>query len=245
VEAVKAIHVLVVEDDQSVTDAVTQDFGRNGVAVTVSRTLADARAILRQGSTPVNVVVLELRLPDGRGESLLPDIEACPRQPAAIITSASLHELLAEALEYRPVAVAKPISTAALLRMVKTAAAGYTRPTIRRFVRRFDLSRRETEVVAILAQGLSAKDISKHLGCSEKTVYAHLARICEKASCRDYHALIGRLFAFTCQAMGHTPPDHAAFVDRACSSGGGAVVLAETSRPASRQEHSIRLESIR
>jgi DNA-binding NarL/FixJ family response regulator len=216
-ETRKSIHVLLVEDDQTVADAITRDFGHDGVTVTVARTLAEARAALCQPSAPVGVVILELRLPDGRGESLLPDIEECPRQPAAIITSAFLPELLADALEYRPVAMAKPVSTAALLRMVKTVAAGYTRPMIRRFVRRFELSRRETETVALLAQGHGAKEIARRLTCSDKTVYFHLTRICEKTNCRDYHEIVGRLLAFTCQALGHTPPEHAAFVDPVCS----------------------------
>jgi DNA-binding NarL/FixJ family response regulator len=190
-----------------------RDFGRDGVTVTVVRTLVDARATLRQGSPPVDVVILELRLPDGRGESLLPDIEECPRQAAAIITSAFLSDLQADALEYRPVAMAKPVGADALLRMVKTVAAGYVRPVIRRFARRFGLSKRETQTIALLAQGHGAKEIARRLACSDKTVYFHLAHICRKTKCHDYHEITGRLLAFTCQALGHTPPEHPAFVD--------------------------------
>jgi DNA-binding NarL/FixJ family response regulator len=209
----RPISVLLVEDDPDITHAIVQDFGLGGVDVRVAPTLAAARELLRQQSTSIDIVILELRLPDGRGESLLPDIDACPRQPGAIITSAFLPELRAEALEYRPVAMAKPVSTAALLRVVRTVAAGYTMPLIRRFVRRFHLSRRETAAMALLAVGLNAKEIAFRLGCSEKTVYAHLARICAKTGSCDHYALVGRLLAFSCQATGHTPPDHAAFVD--------------------------------
>jgi DNA-binding NarL/FixJ family response regulator len=210
-EAARPIGVLLVEGDQSVARDVVSDFGRNGAAVTVARTLADARALLRQCSAAVDAVILELYLPDGRGESLLPDIEALPRQPAVIITSTGSPELHADALTYRPLLFPKPISTAALLRVVRTVVAGYTQPMISRFVRRFELSRRETEAVMLLAQGLCVKEIALHMRCSEKMVYAHLAAVCRKAGCRDYHALVGRLLAFACQAMGHTPPDHAAF----------------------------------
>jgi len=207
----KPIRVLLVEDDSCAAAAIEHDFSRSALSVTVARTLADARASLLHSTHPFDVVILELRLPDGRGESLLPDIEACSRQPAVIIYSSFLSELRADALEYRPVAVAKPVSTALLLRTVRTVVHGYARSVIERFVRRFSLSKRETEAIVLVTQGLKAKEIAARMICSEKTVYAHLTRACEKAGCRDYHEVVGRLFAFTCQALGHTPPDHAAF----------------------------------
>lgn len=205
--------MLLVEDDQVVTETIMRDFGRNGVSVTVASTLAEATAILREGPANADVVILELRLSDGRGEALLPVIEECQRQPAAIILSSFLRELGPDALAYRPVAIPKPVSTAVLLRIVNAVAAGYTLQIIKRFVRRFDLSKRESETIALLAQGHGAKEIAKQLDCSEKTVYFHLTRACQKASCRDYHELFGRLFAFTCQALGHTPPEYPAFID--------------------------------
>lgn len=139
----------------------------------------------------------------------MPDIEACPRQPTAIITSAFLPDLDADALEYCPVAVPKPVSTAALLRMVKTVAAGYARPMIRRFARRFDLSGCETEVLAFLAQGLTPKEIARRLSCKEKTVYFHLAGICRKMDCHDYRGCRPS----TRVHLGHTPPEHTAHTD--------------------------------
>jgi hypothetical protein len=53
--------------------------------------------------------------------------------------------LRADALEYRPVVIAKPVSTTALLRMMRTAVGGYARPVIRRFITGFDLNKCETE----------------------------------------------------------------------------------------------------
>jgi len=215
----RPICVLLVEADSQVASDVVRDFGRDGIAVAPACTLAEAKIILRQGATQVDVAILASRLPDGRGESLLPEIEACPRQPAVIITSSSALELEAEAFEYRPVIIPKPASTASLLRVVRRVAAGYARPMIRRFVRRFGLSRRETEALALLAQGLSAREIGHRLACSEKTIYFHLANISKKTNCHDYREVVGRLFAFACQSLGRTPPEHAAFVDARPSGG--------------------------
>lgn len=209
----RSISVLLVENDLRSAAAIARDFARSGVKVTVARTLADARVCLHQSQPAIDVVISELRLPDGRGESLLADIEACPRQPAVIITSAFPAELQAAALEYRPVVVAKSVGTSALLRMVRTVVGGYAKPVIKRFVSGFDLSKRETESIVLVAQGLRAKEIAERMRCSEPTIYGHLARVCEKTGCSDYHEVVARLFAFACQAVGHTPPDHKAFVD--------------------------------
>jgi DNA-binding NarL/FixJ family response regulator len=207
-----SLHVLLVEDDPHAAHVVARDFRRSGVAVTVARTLADARAFLHGNPTDLDAILLDLRLPDGRGESLLPDIEACSPQPAVIITSAFLSELQADALEYRPTAVPKPVTTQALLRMVRVVAEGYARPVIKRFIQGFDLSKREAEAVALVVQGLKPKEIAESMHCSEKTVYAHLARVCEKTCSHDYHEVVGKVFAFACHTVGHSREDHETFV---------------------------------
>jgi len=209
----RSLHVFLVEDDAHAAHAVARDFGRSGVTVTVARTLADARAFLHGNPTDLDVVLLDLRLPDGRGESLLPDIEACSPQPTVIITSAFLPELQVEALEYRPAAVPKPVTTQALLRMVRVVAEGYARPVIKRFVRGFDLSKREAEALALVVQGLKPKEIAEHMRCSEQMAYAHLARVCEKTRSRDYHEVVGKVFAFACHTVGHSLDSHETFVD--------------------------------
>lgn len=212
----KPLGVLLVEGNQDVARAAVRDFGRSRVAVTVARTLAEAKTLLRQGSARIDVVLLlSPRMPDGRSESLLPDIESSPRQPAVIITSSSPLELETSVLEYRPVVIPKPTSTASLLRVVRTVASGYIQPTIRRFVERFNLSKREAEAILLLAWGLRAKQVARGMGCAEPTVYGHLARVCEKTGCSDSHEVLARLLAFACQALGHTPPDHDVFVDDA------------------------------
>lgn len=106
----KIIRALLVDSDPRVTNEITSHFTRNGVVLKTAGTLAEARTVLRQNPTAVDVVILELCFPDGRGESLLPDIEICSRQPAVIITSYSLPDLQAVALQYRPVAISKPVN---------------------------------------------------------------------------------------------------------------------------------------
>ena len=80
-----------------------------------------------------------------------------------------------------------------------------------RFARRFNLSNREAEATVLVARGQKAKEIAERMHCSEKTVYTHLQHACSKAGCQDYHELVGKLLAFTCHELGHTPPDLPAF----------------------------------
>jgi DNA-binding response OmpR family regulator len=68
------ICVLLVEKDPCAASTIARHFARNGFAVKVARTLAAARDLLRHNR--FDAVILELRLPDGRGESLLHDIDA-------------------------------------------------------------------------------------------------------------------------------------------------------------------------
>jgi DNA-binding NtrC family response regulator len=64
----RRIRVLLVEHDLCAAGAIVRSFTNNNVDVTVARTLADARASMRQSLSPLDVVILTLRLPDGRGE---------------------------------------------------------------------------------------------------------------------------------------------------------------------------------
>jgi DNA-binding NarL/FixJ family response regulator len=209
----RPISVLLVDGDDVTAERIRTYFARNRVLVTVAPTLAAARALLDCGQLPIDVVILELRLTDGRGESLLADLEVRSRQPAVIVTSSSLSDLRADAWEYRPIAVTKPVASAVLLRMVRTVVGGYARPVIERFVTRCSLTKREAEAIVLVARGLRAKEIAERMRVREPTVYTHLTNICAKTDCSDYHEIVAKLFSFACQTIGHTPPDHTAFAE--------------------------------
>jgi DNA-binding NarL/FixJ family response regulator len=205
--------VLLVDDDRHTVSEIVRHFEWNDVEVSVAHSLAEARTSLQQTEARLDAVITELHLPDGRGESLLPDIEVCLRQPAAIITSERLTDIQPEAFEYRPIALTKPISPARLLRVLKTVSRGYTRGVIQRFVKGFGLSKREMEALVGVAHGLKPKEVAERMKCSEPTAYCHLTRACRKTGSSHYQELMAKLLAFACQTAGHTPPDHGAFVD--------------------------------
>ena len=72
--------ILVVEDDAPIADAVVYALHKDGMTASVAPTLAVARTKLA-----VDLVVLDLTLPDGSGFSLLHEIRSAPGGPRVIV----------------------------------------------------------------------------------------------------------------------------------------------------------------
>jgi DNA-binding NarL/FixJ family response regulator len=60
---------------------------------------------------------------------------------------------------------------------------------------RWQLTRRQTEVLALVAQGLSNRAIALSLECSESTVELHVSALLEKADCESRSQLVARLWS--------------------------------------------------
>jgi len=56
------------------------------------------------------------------------------------------------------------------------------------------LTRRQVEVLQLLAQGQSNRVIAQALGCSERTVELHIASLFRKASCESRTALVAKFW---------------------------------------------------
>jgi DNA-binding NarL/FixJ family response regulator len=59
---------------------------------------------------------------------------------------------------------------------------------------RWKLTRRQTDVVAEVAQGRSNRQIARALGCAESTVELHVSALLAKAGCRSRAALVARFW---------------------------------------------------
>lgn len=92
-----------------------------------------------------------------------------------------------------------------------TIDSSSVRPVLNSYFERFRLSARETEAIVFLAQGQRAKEIAEHMSCSEKTVYAHLARVCKKTNCRDFHEVVCAILAFACDILDDAARKHPSF----------------------------------
>ena len=79
------MNVLVVEDEQKLADGMSRFLTYAGFEVTVAMTLSEAKQQLHQR---FDAVLLDVRLPDGEGWTLIPTLKAQQPAPAIILTTA-------------------------------------------------------------------------------------------------------------------------------------------------------------
>jgi DNA-binding response OmpR family regulator len=88
---------LLVEDDELVSDAVTRILVREGYLVLTAATGHDAIGLLRTPATPVDVIVLDIGLPDVSGTDLCARFrEFLPHLPVIVCTGAADPEQVRE-----------------------------------------------------------------------------------------------------------------------------------------------------
>jgi DNA-binding response OmpR family regulator len=117
--------VLLVEDDELVSDAVTRILVREGYLVLTAATGHDAIGTLRTPASPIDVVVLDIGLPDVSGADLCARLrEFFPNLPVVVCTGAADPE---EVRELRNLGItrffSKPIAIEELLNGVRSALA--------------------------------------------------------------------------------------------------------------------------
>lgn len=85
------LKVLLVEDDRELRTTLAQALRVEGHEVHTAASVADARAQLQQslrdGGTPMDLVLLDLGLPDGDGQELLADCRARRHLPLIVISA--------------------------------------------------------------------------------------------------------------------------------------------------------------
>jgi two-component system sensor histidine kinase NreB len=161
--------------------------------------LSEAREALASGP-PVDVAVVDLGLPDGFGAEIISSLRvANPRAQALILSASEDRAEVARAVELGAAGLLhKASSMAEIVDAVRRLGAGETILPLGEVVEllRFAGSRkeeekeahralesltdREREILALLAEGLDAAEISARLHISAKTERNHVARILSK-----------------------------------------------------------------
>jgi two-component system KDP operon response regulator KdpE len=80
-------HLLLVEDDPVLGPTLVQELSRQGHVITWARSCADARALLQHHPRSIDLVLLDLGLPDGEGAHLLSHIRQQGQTPVVIISA--------------------------------------------------------------------------------------------------------------------------------------------------------------
>lgn len=178
--------IFLVDDDESVLRGLGRLLGAVGYATKPFASPAEFLAQL-SGDTP-GCAVLDLRMPGLNGLELQQSMEAkgC-HLPVIFITGhgdvpASVRAMKAGAVDF----LLKPFdeqhllgAIAQALRKDAVARTGRTE-TAALQARHASLTPREREVCALVAQGLTNKEIALRLGTTEKTIKVHRARVIEK-----------------------------------------------------------------
>jgi DNA-binding NarL/FixJ family response regulator len=159
-------------------------------------TLAEARGLL----VGVDVALIDLNLPDGNGRELIRGFHALnPHGTALVLTGSTARQEVARAVEAGAAGVLhKGASPAALLSAVRRLRAGESLLAPREVGELLGeaaqerererearaalgrLTEREREVLQVLAEGLSDKEIAQRLHVSLQTVHTHMAHILSK-----------------------------------------------------------------
>jgi len=117
------LHVLVVDDEPLIRWSVTETLSELGLDVEQADCAASALQVITTAALPIDVIVLDLRLPDMNDLSLLATIrQLLPETPVVLMTAFGTPEIIASArsLGVRGV-LNKPFELSELSRLVLDA----------------------------------------------------------------------------------------------------------------------------
>ncbi|NGN65254.1 response regulator transcription factor [Streptomyces sp. A7024] len=199
------IRVFLVDDHEVVRRGLTDLLGAEPDIEVVGEAATLAQALTRGTALRPHVAVLDVRLPDGDGITVCRELRSrMPELACLMLTSfddddALLDSIMAGASGY----VLKQIKGSDLLAAVRTVASGQsmldpsTTARLMTSLRGTDdtdgdphavapdaplaaLSPREREILALIGEGLTNRQIGKRLYLSEKTVKNHISRLLAK-----------------------------------------------------------------
>jgi DNA-binding NarL/FixJ family response regulator len=162
-------------------------------------------AIARAAELRPDVMLMDVRMPVLDGLQATRQVAAMDGAPRVLVlTTFDLDDYVYEALRARASGfLLKDASAGELAEAVRVVAAGdallspgVTRRLIAEFARMGaprspsrknldDLTERETEVLALVARGMSNAEIAAHLVVAEQTVKTHVSRVLMKLGLRD------------------------------------------------------------
>ncbi len=194
----RKITVLLVDDHEVVRVGLRSLLNREAGIEVVGEAGSAAEAVAQAGRLRPQVVVMDVRLPDRSGVEACREIRSAdPNVRVIMLTSyadeeAVFHSILAGAAGY----LLKQIRGQELLRAIETVAAGQSLldpavtqkvlDSIQRWAagqppdEMTQLSPQERNVLALVAEGKTNKEIAAALGLSDKTVKNYLSHVFEK-----------------------------------------------------------------
>ncbi|MFD9819369.1 response regulator transcription factor [Streptomyces violascens] len=210
------IRVVIADDEPLIRAGIRMILTSDAAIDVVAEATNGREAVELARSHAVDVVLLDIQMPEMDGLSALAELRrTVPAARVIILTTFGERENVLRALEHGGAGfLLKDTAPAELIRAVRAAAAGdaYLSPAATRHVvdqlatgraaaraeearRRVGvLSERERNVLALLGEGLSNADAGKRLHMSEATVKTYVSRLLAKLDCdnRVQAALLAR-----------------------------------------------------
>ncbi|MFH8239895.1 response regulator [Streptomyces sp. NPDC018321] len=200
------IRVVIADDQQMVRQGFTVLLNTQADIEVIGQAVDGLDAVSKVAELVPDVVLMDIRMPELGGiEATRRIVGAHPDIRVLVLTTFDLDEYVYEALVAGASGfLLKDASADQLAEAVRVVAAGdallapgVTRRLITEFSRMRDrpraplkervgdLTERETEVLALIAQGLSNAEIAQRLVVAEQTVKTHVGRILVKLGLRD------------------------------------------------------------
>ena len=192
------LRLLLVDDHQVVRVGLRAVLDGEPDIEVVAEAATAAQAVQQAGEWQPDVVIMDVRLPDRSGLAACQEIrQRWPRIQVLVLTSYADEELVLEAISAGAAGyILKQLDTNELVKLVHAVARGdavldpiVTQKLLQR-VRRAehesheaafrDLSERELDVLALVAEGKTNAEIAAQLNLSEKTVGNHVSTILSK-----------------------------------------------------------------
>ncbi|MGW0486973.1 response regulator [Streptomyces olivaceus] len=202
----RVIRVLIADDQQMVRQGFTVLLNTQPDIEVIGQAMHGLDAVAKVADLSPDVVLMDIRMPELGGiEATRRITGSTPDIRVLVLTTFDLDEYVYEALRAGASGfLLKDASADQLADAVRVVAAGdallapgITRRLIAEFsrlddrprgplkARVGDLTERETEVLALIAQGLSNAEIAQRLVVAEQTVKTHVGRILVKLGLRD------------------------------------------------------------
>ncbi|MBT2507556.1 response regulator transcription factor [Streptomyces sp. ISL-98] len=200
------IRVLIVDDQIMVREGFTVLLNAMPEIEVVGEAVNGREAIAQVAALRPDVVLMDIRMPELNGIEATREIVAADADAKVLVlTTFDLDEYVYQALRAGASGfLLKDASARQLADGVRVVASGEAllAPTVtKRLISEFsklaeaprppalaqigDLTERETEVLVLIAQGLSNAEIASHLVVAESTIKTHVSRILVKLGLRD------------------------------------------------------------
>ena len=176
------IHVLLVDDHPVVLSGLLAGLGAlpDIEVVGVARSVAEANERLAHGG--IDVALVDLRLPDGLGMSLLTDDLERPNM--IMLTSFDQPQYVSAAAARGArgflLKTAPLTDVAEAIRIVARGGTAFSPEQIRSLGFRIELTVRERDIVRLVMDSHSNDEIGRELGMAAKTVERNLSKLFER-----------------------------------------------------------------